>query len=142
MWQMANQGPKSGEAGHFKRAAAAGTNGDLAYARRRFDDEVNRIYGVMNQRLSDRRYLAGADYTIADMISYPWATLSTYLDQSLDEFVHVQRWLAEIGERPATKRAMAVGDDQREDPATISAEEQERRAKVLHNQRARPLRNG
>ena len=71
MWQMANQGPKFGENGHFKRAAAEPANGDLSYARRRFDDEVNRLYGVMDHRLGDCRYLAGDAYTIADMISLP-----------------------------------------------------------------------
>ena len=68
MWQMANQGPKFGESGHFRRASQKPENGDLAYALRRFDDEVNRLFGVMNNRLYDRRYLAGADYSIADMI--------------------------------------------------------------------------
>jgi GST-like protein len=139
MWQMSNQGPKFGENGHFKRALAAGTP-EVAYGRKRFDDEVNRLYGVMNQRLSDRRYLAGSDYSIADVISYPWASLSKYMEQNLDDFVHVKRWLDEIGARPAVQRGMAVGASLSEDPATISAEEKERRAKVLHDQRARPLR--
>ena len=48
------------------------TKGDQSYAVNRFTDEVNRLYGVMNNRLYDRRYLAGDDYTIADMICYPW----------------------------------------------------------------------
>jgi len=139
MWQMANQGPKFGENGHFKRALAAGT-ADVAYGRKRFDDEVNRLYGVMNQRLSDRQYLAGADYTIADIISYPWASTWKYQEQNIDDLVHVKRWLDELGERPAVKRGMAVGSTLSEDPASISKEEQERRAKVLHSQRARPLR--
>ena len=70
IWQMANQGPKLGECGHFRRAGPEA--GDLSYAIRRFTDEANRLYGVMNNRLYDRRYLAGDEYTIADMISYPW----------------------------------------------------------------------
>ena len=60
IWQMANQGPKGGEAGHFRRLGE--DQGDQSYARRRFNDEVNRLYGVMNNRLYDRRYLAGDDY--------------------------------------------------------------------------------
>ena len=67
---MANQGPKTGECGHFRRLGDS--QGDQSYALRRFTDEVNRLYGVMNNRLYDRRYLAGAEYTIADMICYPW----------------------------------------------------------------------
>ena len=70
MWQMANQGPKFGECGHFRRLGDR--EGDQSYAVRRFTDEVNRLYGVLNNRLFDRRYIAGDEYTIADMISYPW----------------------------------------------------------------------
>ena len=69
MWQMANQGPKFGERGHFNRLGDG--EGDQTYALTRFSNEVNRLYGVMNNRLYDRPYLAGDDYTIADMISYP-----------------------------------------------------------------------
>ena len=70
IWQMANQGPKFGECGHFRRLGDK--QGDQSYAVRRFTDEVNRLYGVLNNRLYDRRYLAGDEYTIADMICYPW----------------------------------------------------------------------
>ncbi len=137
MWQLANQGPKFGENGHFKRASQNASNGDLAYALRRFDDETNRIFGVMNVRLSDRRYLAGDDYSIADIICYPWAAAWKYQGQDIEEFQHVKRWLDELAARPAVERGMAVGKELREDPATLSAEEQARRAKVLANQRAR-----
>jgi len=61
-------GTKFGEDGHFKNLGDK--RGDQSYAVRRFSDEVNRLYGVMNYRLYDRRYLAGAEYTIADMICY------------------------------------------------------------------------
>jgi len=60
IWQMANQGPKLGELGHFLRLGD--TRGDQSYAVRRFTDEANRLYGVLNNRLYDRRYLAGDDY--------------------------------------------------------------------------------
>jgi GST-like protein len=73
-WQLANQGPKLGEQGHFRRAAEAGNNGDLTYALRRFDNEAHRIFGVMNLGLFEKRYLAAGQYTIADMICYPWAS--------------------------------------------------------------------
>lgn len=136
MWQMANQGPKFGENGHFRRAAQNPSHGDLAYARRRFDDEANRILGVMNIRLHDRRYLA-VDYSIADIICYPWAATWKYQGQDIEDFPHVQRWLDELAARPAVARGMAVGNERREDPATLSAEEQARRSKVLSNQRAR-----
>ena len=61
MWQMANQGPKFGERGHFNRLGD--DEGDQSYALTRFSNEVNRLYGVMNNRLYDRPYLAGDDYT-------------------------------------------------------------------------------
>lgn len=139
LWQMANQGPKFGECGHFRRAAQDPSHGNLAYAVRRFEDEVNRLYGVMNHRLKDRRYLAGDEYSIADIVSYPWATAAERLGQSLGEFVHVKRWLEEIGSRPAVQRGMQVGQDLSEDVSKLPPEEVARRNKILLNQRARPL---
>ena len=138
MWQMANQGPKSGEKGHFLRAAARPDSGDLTYALRRFDDEVNRLYGVLNNRLYDRRYLAGDEYTIADMICYPWASLGKYVDEDVSRFKHVKRWLDELAERPGVQRGMAVGAELRQANSDVSPEEQARRDAVLSHQRARP----
>jgi GST-like protein len=135
---MANQGPKFGESGHFRRASQKPENGDLAYALRRFDDEVNRLFGVMNNRLYDRRYLAGADYSIADMICYPWSMSWQTLGQNLAEFKHVQRWLEDVGSRPAVKRGMEVGKELAVDFSKLSKEELDRRGKILSNQRALP----
>ena len=136
MWQMANQGPKTGECGHFRRLGD--NQGDQSYAVRRFTDEVNRLYGVMNNRLYDRPYLAGDEYTIADMICYPWCVGWKGQGQDIEEFKHFKRWFEELGERPAVKRAMEIGNDVREDPATIDDAERERRRGLLYNQRARP----
>jgi GST-like protein len=133
MWQMANQGPKLGECGHFRRLT---DQGDQSYAVRRFTDEANRLYGVLNFRLYDRRYLAGDEYTIADMISYPWSVNWKNQGQDIAEFPYFKRWFDEIGDRPAVKRGMAVGANLRVDPATLPKEEQERRRKILYNQRA------
>ena len=69
-WQMANLGPKAGEANHFRRYAPE----KLPYAIDRFGNEMNRLYGVMNARLKDRRFLAGA-YSIADMACVGWIRL-------------------------------------------------------------------
>ncbi|HUB97335.1 MAG TPA: glutathione binding-like protein, partial [Stellaceae bacterium] len=135
MWQMANQGPKLGEAGHFRRTT---DKGDLSYGVRRFTDEANRLYGVMNYRLYDRRYLAGDEYTIADMISYPWTLGAKAQGQDIDEFKHFKRWQAELAARPAVQRGMAAGADLQQDPTKLPKEEQERRAKILYNQRAIP----
>jgi GST-like protein len=137
LWQMANQGPKLGEYGHFKRAGPAA--GDQSYALRRFSDETNRLYGVLNNRLYDRQYLAGDEYSIADMISYPWTVNWKGQDQDLDEFPYFKRWFTEIGERPAVKRGLAVGQEYGSNPADLTPEEIERRTKLLYNQRARPV---
>ncbi len=138
-WQLANQGPKLGEQGHFRRAAESGNNGDLTYALRRFDNETHRIFGVMNLGLFNKRYFAAGQYTIADMICYPWASSWATRKIDIDEFPNVKRWLEEIGARPAVKKAMAMGPEFREDPATISAEEQARRRKLVADQRAQPI---
>ena len=137
VWQMANQGPKSGEAGHFRRLGDK--QGDQSYAVRRFTDEVNRLFGVLNNRLYDRPYLAGEQYSIADMISYPWATSWQAQGQDIEEFKYVKRWLEKLAERPAVQRGMTIGTDLTVDPATLPPEELERRAKILYNQRALPV---
>lgn len=136
IWQMANQGPKFGERGHFSRVPA--DQGDQSYAQRRFADEVHRLYGVLNNRLYDRRYIAGDDYSIADMISYPWTASWELQGIDLGEFKYFKRWWDEMSARPAVQRGMAVTAGTPEDPAAISPEEQERRRKLLYNQRARP----
>ena len=125
-----DEGPKLGEQGHFRRALEAENNGDLSYAIRRFDNEAHRIYGVMNLGLFNKRYLAAGEYTIADMICYPWASSWATREIDIDEFPNVKRWLEEIGERPAVKKAMAMGPEFREDPASISPEEQARRRRL------------
>ena len=140
IWQMANQGPKLGECGHFRRLDAS--KGDQSYAIRRFTDEANRLYGVLNNRLYDRRYLAGDEYTIADMISYPWSVNWQMQGQDIEEFPYFKRWLNELAARPAVQKGMAVGANLSEDPAKLPAEERERRAKLLYNQRARPAPAG
>jgi GSH-dependent disulfide-bond oxidoreductase len=140
MWQMANQGPKTGECGHFRRFG--GSEGDLSYAVRRFTDEVNRLYGVMNNRLYDRRYLAGDEYTIADMICYPWTVGWEAQGQDIDEFRYFKRWFEELGARPGLRRGMDVGSDLTVDVSKLSGEELERLRTLLYNQRARPAPEG
>jgi len=136
IWQMANQGPKFGERGHFSRVPESA--GDQSYAKRRFNDEVHRLYGVLNNRLYDRRYLAGDEYTIADIASYPWTVSWQQQGIDLEEFPYFKRWFDELSERPAVQRGLAVTAGEPEDPASVTPEEQERRRKILYNQRARP----
>jgi len=137
MWQMANQGPKTGERGHFSRVPPE--HGDQSYAQRRFADETHRLYGVLNNRLYDRPYLAGEAYTIADMISYPWTASWKLQGIDLDEFKYFKRWFEELSARPAVEKGMATTTGlPAEDPASLPPEEQARRRKLLYNQRARP----
>jgi len=141
VWQMANQGPKFGELGHFRRLEDR--EGDQSYAVRRFDDEVNRLFGVMNNRLYDRPYIAGHEYTVADMACYPWAIRCEELGQDIEEFPYLRRWLEELGERPALQKGMAVGSDwgyQSYDD--MSEEELNNLRTMLYNQRARPAPEG
>ncbi|ARR55067.1 glutathione S-transferase [Rhizorhabdus wittichii DC-6] len=136
VWQAANQGPKFGERGHFAQVPESA--GDQSYARRRFDDEVHRLYGVLNNRLYDRRYVAGDTYTIADIAAYPYTMSWRQQGIDLDEFRYVRRWFEEISARPGLQRGLAVTAGPPEDPASLSAEELERRRRILFNQRARP----
>jgi len=136
IWQMANQGPKTGECGHFRRLGDS--QGDQSYAVRRFTDEVNRLYGVLNNQLYHHPYVAGDEYTIADMICYPWTVNWEGQGQDIAEFPHFKRWFEEVGAREAVQRGMAVGSDLSEDYSKLSQDEIERRRALLYNQRARP----
>jgi GST-like protein len=136
MWQMANQGPKSGEAGHFRRLGDS--QGDQSYAVTRFTDEVNRLYGVLNNRLYDRPWIAGEEYTIADMICYPWTIGWQGQGQDLNDFKYFKRWFEAMGERPGVQRGMEVSAGPIEDYSLLPPDERERRRKLLYNQRARP----
>ncbi len=131
-------GPKSGECGHFRRVDQA-KEGDQTYAITRFTDEVNRLYGVLNNRLYKHRYLAGDQYTIADMICYPWTINWKFQGQDIEEFKHFKRWFDELGARPAVQKGMAVGADLSVDNTKLPPEEQARIRKLLYNQRARPV---
>lgn len=137
MWQMANQGPKSGECGHFRRLKDK--FGDQTYALTRFGDEINRLFGVLNNQLYAHPYLAADEYTIADMICYPWAVLWEGQGQDINEFKYVKRWLDELGERPGVQKGMAAGSDLSLDIDNMTTEEQDKLRKLLYNQRARPV---
>ena len=124
-WQMANLGPNSGQANHFRNYAAD----KIAYGINRYTDEVNRLYGVMNIRLADREYLAG-DYSIADMASWPWVVPYEHMGQDLNEFPHMKRWFDTMIARPGVERGYAVGRELRQEMS-------EEAKKVLFGQRAR-----
>jgi GSH-dependent disulfide-bond oxidoreductase len=99
-WQVAGLGPMAGQNHHFARYAPE----KIPYAIDRYVGETNRLYGVLNKRLADREFIAGA-YSIADMAAYPWVVPHEAQGQNLAEFPHVKRWFEAIKTRAATIRA-------------------------------------
>jgi GST-like protein len=104
MFQMAGVGPMLGQAHHFRIYAPE----KVPYAIDRYTREAQRLYGVMDKRLAASAYIAGDDYTIADMAIFPW--LRSWQNQGIDwaDFPHVKAWFDRIGERPAVQRAVQV----------------------------------
>jgi GSH-dependent disulfide-bond oxidoreductase len=99
-WQMGNLGPMAGQNNHFSNYAVE----KIQYAMDRYRNEVNRLYGVLNNRLADRSYVAG-EYSIADMAIYPWIVPYERQGQKLEDFSHLKRWFDAIKARPAIERA-------------------------------------
>ena len=126
MWQMGGVGPMAGQAHHFLNYASE----EVSYARKRYVDEVNRLYGVLDRRLSDRDFVAG-DYSIADMAIWPWARGWERQQQDIREFPNMAEWLDRVGSRPAVERGASLGRDRRRD---LSGDREA--AKVLFGQRA------
>ncbi len=128
-WQMGGLGPMLGQNHHFSQYAPE----KLDYAINRYVNETNRLYGVLNQRLADREFMAG-DYSIADMASYPWIVPYERQGQSLEDFPHLKRWFHAIKERPATVRAYEKAKAISQQ-ATVNEESK----KVLFGQTARQV---
>ena len=104
-WQMGGLGPMAGQNHHFVQYAPV----KIQYAIDRYVNETNRLYGVLNKRLAGRDYIAGA-YSIADMACHPWIKLHKNQQQNLEDFPHLARWYALVGERPAVQRAYGLAD--------------------------------
>ncbi|MCQ3941987.1 MAG: glutathione S-transferase family protein [Alphaproteobacteria bacterium] len=103
MWQMGGLGPMAGQAHHFRLYAPE----KIPYAIDRYTNECNRLYGVMNKRLADRPFLAGA-YSIADMACVGWASRYERQGQDIRPFPHLKRWLDAVLARPAVQRGMKL----------------------------------
>ena len=122
MWQMGGLGPMAGQAHHFlKYAPAMEPPQDLPYAKDRYRNEVARLLGVLNKQLAENDYVAGADYTIADMAIWPWAILWEGQEQTLDDKPHLTRWLDLVGGRPAVQKGKALGEEKRSNVQTDRA---------------------
>lgn len=102
MFQMAGVGPMMGQALHFRVFAPE----QVPYGIERYTTEVRRLYGVMDRRLEQTAYLAGDDYGLADMATYPWARLYERAGIELESFPNLQRWIRLIGDRPAVIRGV------------------------------------
>ncbi|HMN71581.1 MAG TPA: glutathione S-transferase N-terminal domain-containing protein [Rhodoblastus sp.] len=118
-WQVGGLGPMAGQNHHFALYAPE----RIPYAVDRYVKETNRLYGVLDKRLTDHEFVAG-DYSIADMASYPWIVPHKRQGQSLDDFPSLKRWFEAIKARPATQRAYEAGKSLRmRRPEELTAEE-------------------
>ena len=104
MWQMGGVGPMFGQAHHFMFNPSE----VVPYAQERYHKEAKRLYKVMNTQIQDKRYLAGDDYTVADIATFPWVDRFRRHQVDLAEFPNVKRWHEESWERPAVKKGMEV----------------------------------
>ena len=103
MWQMGGVGPMFGQAHHFLRF----NRGKSEYAERRYLEETERLYGVLDERLAEREYMVG-DYSVADVATWPWVSRYEWQTIDLDEFPNVKRWYIAIADRPAVQRGYDV----------------------------------
>ncbi|MGH8434916.1 MAG: glutathione S-transferase family protein [Pseudomonas sp.] len=110
MFQMGGVGPMQGQANVFFRYFPEKLQGPID----RYQHETRRLYEVLNTRLSEVEYLAGA-YSIADIATFPWVRLYDWAGVSVEGLEHLQRWLAAIAERPAVQRGLLVPKPMEED---------------------------
>ena len=104
MFQMASVGPMMGQAGHFRGNAAPEPK---EYPIMRYTNEVKRLHGVMERRLSANRYFAGNEFSIADIAIWPWLRASERNGIVWSDFPVLKRWFDTVGARPAVQRAYA-----------------------------------
>jgi len=126
-WQVGGVGPMAGQAHHFLNYAPE----RIDYARKRYSDEVNRLYGVLNRRLADRDFVAGP-YSIADMAIWPWARGWENQNQDIAEFPNMKAWLDRVWDRPAVRTGWGLGQEKRSNLAT-----DKKAQAILFGQRAR-----
>jgi len=110
-WQVGGLGPMAGQVSHFVNYAP-NFPGDHSYSEKRYKNEYDRLLGVMDNILTEREYLAG-DYSVADMASFPWVTAYKRYEVDLNKFKEVRRWFDTMKNRPAVRKGMDVGKDER-----------------------------
>ena len=119
-WQIGGLGPMAGQVSHFVNYAP-NFPGDHSYSEKRYRNEYDRLLGVMDSVLEEREFLAG-DYSIADMASFPWVTAYKRYEVDLDSFKNVRRWFDIIKSKPAVRKGMDVGKENRNFGKGISKE--------------------
>ncbi len=131
-WQMGGLGPMAGQNHHFVQYAPE----KIPYAMDRYVKETARLYAVLDKHLSDgREFIAGSEYSIADMASYPWVVLYEWQSQKIEDTPHVAAWFERIKQRPATERAYARAKEVSTAPVV-----DEESKKVLFGQSAATVR--
>ncbi len=130
-WQMGGLGPMAGQNHHFVQYAPE----KLPYAIERYVRETNRLYGVLDRRLSEHEYLAG-DYSIADMACYPWIVPYERQQQKLEDFPNLKRWFESMRSRSAVSRAYEKGQ-----PYMDQAAVTEEGKKLLFGQTSATIQN-
>jgi len=119
MWQMGGLGPMLGQAHHFRGYAPE----TIDYAVARYSNEANRLYGVLDRRLGESRYLGGEDYSIADMAAWPWTRFPDRQGVTREDYPNFLRWFEEIAARPAVQRGVQVLADLRKEGFDPKAKE-------------------
>ena len=108
----------------------------LPYAVKRYTNEVNRLYGVLNKQLRGKDFVTGR-YSIADMAIWGWVVPYKNQGQKLEDFPHLKKWFERMGDRPAVKRGFALGLDLRRGTLGDKTKEAAKARKILFNQRAK-----
>lgn len=122
-WQAGGFGPMLSQLGYF----ALNSQKKTTHAISRFHDEAERLLNVLDKQLQENPFIAGREYTIADMMIYPWAvaattSLESELGQKLKEKHSVRRWIDLIGNRPAVKRGMNVLEEPNKEQGSFYAQ--------------------
>jgi len=102
-WQVSGLGPMLGQNNHFNKYAKI----DIPYAKKRYIDETERLFGVLEKRLDGREYIVD-NYSIVDMACYPWVVLHDSLSQDINKFPNIAKWLKKVGSRPAVINAYNI----------------------------------
>jgi len=121
MFQMGHIGPMLGQAHHFLQYAPE----KIEYAMNRYRNEANRLYGVVDRQLEKNEWVAGGEYTIADMSIMPWLRFPERQGVNIDDYPRLRKWRDRIAARPAVKKALEVLADRRRATPSFSKEQAE-----------------